>query len=244
MNTAATTILLTFFSLTLSVPALAAGNPALKINGHAAGSALMVGDQLYVPLSALKAAGVQVSLGGGQVSLNLPGAASASSSSNSVVGGANQMAAQSGCLNQTLSNGGWSVKFSNLHFVAQDPKEYNQSYWALDVRISNLTNQVIEQAFLGGLNAKNITWVGADGNTLASTGGVDGDMGQALTFRRYLPGQPYTGLVTINTNPPVTKDKPPVKLVWQFDPSEVASNMKMPWSSKDPSFRVNLTCSK
>ena len=238
MNTATKTTLLTLVSLALPTSSLAAGNPQLTINGHAAGKALIVGDQTYIPLSALKAAGVKVSVSGDQVSLSLTGAAPVAAAA----GGANQAAAQAGCLNQTLSNGVWQLKFSNLHFVANDPKEYNESYWTLDARISNLTNQVIDQAFLGGLNASNITWVGADGNTLASHGGVDGDTGQKITFRQFLPGQPFTGPVTINTDPPVTQDKPPVKLVWLFDPSKV--NMKLPWSGKDASFRVDLTCSK
>ena len=242
MNTATKTTLLTFVFLALPATALAAGNPQLSINGHPAGKALIVGDQTYIPLSVLKAAGMQISVSGDQVSLIFAGAQASGPVSGNTVGGANQAAAQGGCLNQTLSNGVWQLKFSNLHFVPNDPKEYNESYWTLDVRISNLTHQVIEQAFLGGLNASNITWVGADGNTLASHGGVDGDTGQKITFRQFLPGQPFTGPVTINTDPPVTKDKPPVKLVWLFDPSKV--NMKLPWSGKDASFRVDLTCSK
>ena len=218
--------------------ALAAGNPALKINGQAAGSALMVGNQLYIPLSALKAAGVQVSLGGTQVRLTLPVGAPASAA----VGGANQAAAQAGCLNQTFSNGVWSIKFSTLRFVPADPKTSAPPYWALDVRVSNLTQTVMDPAFLGGLNTDNLTWVGADGNTLKSSGGVDTSSRQAITFRRFLPGQPFTGPLTITTYPPVTKDQPPVKLVWLFDPSKLS--MKLPWSGKDASFRVDLTCSK
>ena len=140
-------------SLTLATSsltgALAAGNPALKINGQAAGSALRVGDQLYIPLSALKAAGVQVSLSSTQVSLTLAGSTQVSGA----VGGANPAAAQAGCLNQTLSNGVWSLKFSNLHFVPADPKTSAPPYWALDARVSNLTQTVMDPAFLGGLNA-------------------------------------------------------------------------------------------
>ena len=232
MNRTRTPLLLALAaSATLALAAQAGYR--LLVGGQAVGSSVTVNGQTYVPLSALKALGVSATTSGRSMTLAL-GATLA-------VGGANPLAAQSGCLNQSLADGVWQVRFSHLHLVADDPKNDNAPYWALDVKVSNLTKETGDPYFYG-LSPSALTWVGADGNTWQSVGSVDGKNVAALQFFRFLPGQSYTGQLSIQPKEGVSQDKPPVKLVW---PVSTKNNMaKVPWSSQDPSFRVDLTCSK
>lgn len=228
---------LTLLSLTLALGPMAQAQQ-LQINGQRVpGSLLTLNGQRYVPLSALLAAGFQVSTAGGLVSI--------SSGKGGAVGGANPLAAQSGCLNQTLSNGVWQVKFSNLRFVQGPGNHDYDPYWAIDIEAHNTTSTAI-QGFLGGLNTSNLFWVGADGNTWSGGGyGDDNSNGQKVTFNNFPPGGVYRGELTqhqANVSGGASKNRPPVKLLWQIDASKV--NMKLPWSGKDASFRVDLTCSK
>lgn len=225
---------LALLSLTLAA-ALTAQAQQLQINGQRVpGNLLTLNGQRYVPLSALLAAGFQVSTAGGVTSIT-------AGAGKVAAGGANPLAAQSGCLNQTLSDGVWSVRFSNLRLVSNDPKNYNAPYWALDVRVGNLTKETGDPYFYG-LSPSALTWVGSDGNTWQGIGSVDGKNVNDLQFFKFLPGQSYSGQMSVQPKEGARQDRPPVKLVW---PVDTQHNMaKVPWSSKDPSFRVDLTCSK
>jgi hypothetical protein len=85
----------------------------LSINGKSYSStAIVVRGETFVPLKALQAAGVRSSLAGGVLTLTLPGA--------KATGGANQVAALEGCINEWLFNGIWRIRVTDPQIMTGD----------------------------------------------------------------------------------------------------------------------------
>jgi hypothetical protein len=85
----------------------------LSINSKSYSStAIVVRGETFVPLKALQAAGVRSSLAGGVLTLTLPGA--------KATGGANQVAALEGCINEWLFNGIWRIRVTDPQIMTGD----------------------------------------------------------------------------------------------------------------------------
>ena len=213
-----------------------AQNLRLTINGRPAGSAITLNGQAYVPVSALKAAGVRVTQGAGVLSLVLPGAGQV----GGTAGGANQVAALSGCLGQTFFNGVWRVTLSNLRLSpdADDPK------WLISVEVRNATKNSLQPTF-GGLDpdGEHLSFLSSDGTPL-EWGTYDSLAGQKLGFATLPPGGVWKGTLSVHDPEGASEDRPPTKLLWQIKPAELPTSAKLPWNVKDPSLRVDLTCQK
>lgn len=220
--------------LAASLGSASAQNIKLTINGKPAGNAIMVGGQTYVPLSALKNAGVGAVQGPGTLSLTL-------GQVGGTTGGANQVAALSGCLGQTFFNGVWRVTFSNLRFDASDSTNLK---WLYDVEVRNATKNSLAPVS-GGLNpdSDHLSILGPDGTPFELSTG-DLMAGQKLGFATLPPGGVWKGTLQVHDPNGAQASRPPVKLLWQIKPTENDAVAKLPWNVKDPSFRVDLTCKK
>jgi hypothetical protein len=201
----------------------------LVINGkNVAGQAIVVNGQTYVPLSALKAAGVQSNLSSGTLSLTLPGASAAA-------GGANQLSALQGCIGQTLFNGIWRVRATKL-----EPIEMNgQKGYGVTVEWRNATHHSLTLA------ATNVRY--GEGDIALAL-----DNGSTVNMYRYDYGwvgdaipqaAPYTHQIQFFTDSPAK----PSKLILRIEPIAKDSRAVPPdvrYTVPDPSFRIDLTCTQ
>jgi len=205
-----------------------AANTAYKlvINGKSvAGQAIVVNGQTYVPLAALKAAGVQSDLASGTLSLTLP----------SVAGGANQLSALQGCLGQTLFNGIWRVRATKL-----EPIEMNgQKGYGVTVEWRNATRHSLT---LAATNLRygegDIALALEDGSTVNMYRYDYGWVGDAVP-----QAAPYTHQIQFFTDSPAK----PSKLILRIEPIAKDSRAVPPdvrYTVPDPSLRIDLTCTK
>ncbi|MCL6528060.1 MAG: hypothetical protein K6T57_14435 [Thermaceae bacterium] len=205
-----------------------AANTAYKlvINGNSvAGQAIVVNGQTYVPLAALKAAGVQSDLASGTLSLTLP----------SVAGGANQLSALQGCLGQTLFNGIWRVRATKL-----EPIEMNgQKGYGVTVEWRNATRHSLT---LAATNLRygegDIALALEDGSTVNMYRYDYGWVGDAVP-----QAAPYTHQIQFFTDSPAK----PSKLILRIEPIAKDSRAVPPdvrYTVPDPSLRIDLTCTK
>ncbi|THF87703.1 hypothetical protein E7T09_00175 [Deinococcus sp. KSM4-11] len=225
--------------LLLTATALAAGAIRISINGRVVpGTVVNIGGQNYVPVSALSAAGFKVSTAGGTLSITTT-AGMAAAGNGTVAGGSQQLTALSGCLNQTLFNGVWRVKFSNLRLVPED----NSGRWTLDLEVRNGTSKMMTGA--DGMlmaDSTHMAFLAADGTPM-NWGTTDELNGQKFTFSQLPPSGVWRGVVTTIDGNNASAGRPPTKLLWRVAPSEGGDFAKaLPWGVKDPSFRIDLTC--
>ncbi|WP_027891569.1 hypothetical protein [Calidithermus chliarophilus] len=200
---------------------LAATNYRLVINGKAASTpAIVVGGKTYVPLEALKAAGVGVSVSGSTLSLTLPGAQGQ--------GGANQVAALEGCVNEWLFNGIWRFRVLSLEPLPAG----GRGGWKARVELRNGTTA--NSAALAGTGWQGLMLVLDDGNTLESQ----------YVEMRDKPFAQGTGLVQEAVFYSDDTAKTPTKLLLLLDPKKMNTSLKIRYSVADPSFRVRLDCRK
>jgi hypothetical protein len=193
----------------------------LVINTKAySGQAIVVKGETYVPLKALQAAGVRSSLTGGTLTLTLPSA--------STDGGANQVAALEGCLNEWIFNGIWRVRATNPTPITGDRN-------GLSVRFE----------FRNGTQANGIApsgtgWGGAflaldDGTTVGATNVND------VTDPGYVPGGSHMQTLEFYWDDVA---RTPKKLIVIFNPKEMNTSANVKFSVPDPSLRVKLDCTK
>ncbi len=211
----------------------------LTIDGRPAGNTVSINGQTFVPVSALRAAGVGVTQQGGTLNLTLRGAPPAGQVGGTT-GGANQVAALSGCLGQTFFNGVWRVRLSDLRLNADpsDPK------WTVHAEVRNATGTTLQPIF-GGLNPDDahLSVLSADGTPLTwSTG--DLLAGQKLAYASLPPGGVWKGTLSVHDPDGPSEDRAPSKLLWQIKPGELPTSAKLPWNVRDPSLRVDLTCER
>ncbi|WP_309572931.1 hypothetical protein [Deinococcus sp.] len=222
----------------LTATALAAGATRISINGRVVpGTVVTIGGQNYVPVSALSAAGFKVSTAGNTLSISTAGGTAAPG--GTVAGGSQQLTALAGCLNQTLFNGVWRVKFSNLRLVPED----NSGRWTVDLEVRNGTSKMMTGAD-GMLMADSLhmAFLAADGTPM-NWGTTDELNGQKFTFSQLPPSGVWRGTVTTIDGNAATAGRPPTKLLWRVAPGEGGDFAKaLPWGVKDPSFRIDLTC--
>jgi hypothetical protein len=201
---------------------LAATNYRLVINGEPASTpAIVVGGKTYIPLEALKAAGVGVSVSGSTLSLTLPGAQQGQ-------GGANQIAALEGCVNEWLFNGIWRFRVLSLEPLPAG----GRGGWKAKVELRNGTTA--NGAALAGTGWQGLMLVLDDGNTLESQ----------YVEMRDKPFAQGTGLVQEAVFYSNDTAKTPTKLLLLLDPKKMNTSLKIRYSVPNPSFRVRLDCRK
>ncbi|MCW3052756.1 MAG: hypothetical protein JWN14_1926, partial [Chthonomonadales bacterium] len=128
----------------------------LKINGKASAvPPITVQGKTYIPLEALKAAGVGVQVTGSTIELQLP--------TKTAEGGTNQQVAVEGKGGEWLFNGIW--RFRVLTVEAADPDKVGKG-WSVKVEIRN--GSKFNDYSPGGTGWEGITVVTEDGNSVAA----------------------------------------------------------------------------
>ena len=235
--------------LALSTVALAAPSTyKLLLNGAASPyTAIVVNGAAYVPVGALTPLGVKVVTTGGVLSLSTgTGAAPATAGplSGNGAGGTVQKASVSGCINEYLFNGIWRVRVTKLT-VMTDPDRGDYPYYNVTAEFKNGTTKTILPVHTGIDTGTAVSLAFSDGDSLNfSYGGpwVDKTFGKIVqgsgfvfNFKFY-PGDKLPLAQVIAT--------PPQKLLFEVDPAKLDKDLKLGFTVPDPSFRVDLTCTK
>jgi hypothetical protein len=212
----------------------------LVINGEVSSAkAIVVNNQTYVPISALKNLGIVVSSKGNTVSLSSAKVSVPSSDSgNSGAGGANQKNSVEGCLGEQLFNGIWRLRVAKLEAFVDG----SQNGYDLTLELRNGVSKTITAVNTGispSDDGKNL--VLADGQTLAFSN--DTASNWVDTAFKSIPQGALNKAVLRYYMPEGTTEKP-VKFLFEIDASKLDKDLKLSYTVKDPSFRVNLTCQK
>lgn len=192
----------------------------VKADGKPIGTTISQNGKTYVSLDSLKAAGIPFTVQGSDLILG-------------TAGGQNQIPALSGCLGETLFNGVWRLKV----LAVRPATLRNKPGWEIDLEIRNATSQPLNlygsgfSTPTGGLTLKAAT---SDNTTMTVWRGLD-------QFKKVIPGGPYAFTAQFlpdeaHANEPLTK------LLLTRD--NTAEGAKLPFTTKNPSFRVDLTCQK
>lgn len=223
------TLAVSLAALTLTGLAMAATYKyKFYINGTKnALDAVLLDGEVYVPVKALKAAGVNIVADSSSVRLTL-GAAAA--------GGQNAVNGVSGCKGETLFNGVWRFKVISVNPMPNTT--FNKPGWEITAELRNATPQNLSLSDTGFI-VDNATLAFADTQTLPV---------ESWAYNRsnwdhnktILPGAAYTVKAQVKTDDPHAGQMP-TKLVYLR-----AGNVKsgLPWNTPDPAFRVDLTCTK
>ncbi len=198
-------------------------NLALIINGKAVpGKTVVVKGQTYVPVSALKAAGASVALSSGKLTITFP-------TSVAGAGGANQVAALEGGLNDWLFNGIWRFRATSVA-----PLEGERPGWKVGVELRNGTK--LDNLALSGSGFESLTLVMADGNALKPYNIVD------ITDRPM--GQGAQAVLEMTFYDDEGNGRKPEKLLLRIAPDtftrDYLKRLGAAYSVPDPSFRVKL----
>ncbi len=193
----------------------------LIINAKAQSTpAIVVGGKTYVPLDALRASGVGVSLSGSTLTLTLP-------SASTTQGGANQNAAVEGCLNEWLFNGLWRFRVTSVQ-PSTDPQG-----WKATVEVRNGSRA--DGLALAGTGWGGMRIILNDGNPV-----------EVLSDAVEVRDQPFlqgAGKTLTLAFPSEETSKTPSKLFLLLDPKGLAGT-SLRYTVPDPSFRVRLDCRK
>ena len=232
---------LTLALMLISSSALAQTGLKLSVDGKSSSvSAIVVGGQTYVPLSALTAAGAVATTTSSSLSLTLPGGKIAAAPASNGKGGANQLAALEGCVGETLFNGVWRFKVTGLSAATVE----GVPGYLVAVEMRNGTPRP-QSVYGSGLS--NVS----DAYTLAAADGNTGIWRTNYTLNDFADRSvPQAGMYTYtfkfwpddNTTPEQAKQVP-TKFIMRIN-TQYVSKKDTPYSVPDPSFRVNLTCKK
>ncbi|MFC4637331.1 hypothetical protein [Deinococcus hohokamensis] len=196
------------------------------INGRAAPSrAIVVGGKTYVPLDALRAAGVSAATSGGTLNLTLPGSAQAP-------GGTNQAAAVEGCVGEQLFNGVLRLRVQKVEDLGRQ--------WGVTLEVRNGTSKRVSTTGATGLDiySEELSLTLTDGNTLTQSSAGDA---WSLAIRQALP--PGGGFV-VRKDFEKRGEGRPLKLVLLLDPRAKGRDTALRYTVADPSFRVRLDCQR
>ena len=174
---------------------------------------VVVGGRTYVSLEQLKKA--------------LPNSAP----STGAAGGANQVAAASGCIGEYLFNGVWRFKVQSLMYSLEEKA------WYLTIELRNGTNKIAAPFNTGSSGSgDDISLVTEDGNSLSLANGsrIQDD----ILLKSIAPGSAGVTKIWFNADAATPKA---TKLLWAM--SAINNSDKAPLS-KQPAFRVDLTCQK
>lgn len=214
--------------------ALAAGTTySIVVNGQVADDkAIVLNGKTYVPLSVLKALGVDSSLKGTTLTLG----PSTSTPANQTPGGANQRASLEGCIGETLFNGIWRLTVKSTKPVSR----YNgqQSGYSLSLEWKNGT-KVTTDALNTGIKSLNLAL--EDGTVLVT------DDAQNLTNKSLPQGAGVALDLAFYAASGTSADKlsKPSKFLVEIDPKVLLNTgVSAAYTTPTPSFRVALDCQK
>ena len=227
-----------------------AATPALTLvlNGKISSEkAITVNGKTYVPLSSLTALGIKVSSGSGLLSLTSGSSGTTKpvvgNSPSSSSGGANQKASVSGCQNEWLFNGIWRLRVTKMEAIIEP--DGSKPIYQVTVQLSNGTTQTLKPSETGIKYDGAYNIVFDDGNSFAApTNGVFQDK----TYAKMPQGTSTLMVLNFPTDDDRTLEqaraKLPQKFLFEVKPEELDKDLKVGFTVKDPSFRVDLTCKK
>lgn len=203
----------------------------LSVNGRSSSTpAVVIDGRTYVPVEALRAAGVTVTQAGGRVTVTVPAPAT---------GGANQTAALEGCVGDTLFNGVWRARVTNVSSVSGPD---GQRGYGITLEFRNGTTQQRDLAGTGAAGEAyeltNFQLALRDGSTLTPSGSIL-DL-QAIATRPVPQGAPH--VFRLQYFPPAGASGALTdadRLV-----VAIARAGNAPYSVPNPSLRVRLNCSR
>ena len=155
-------------------------------------------------------------------------------------GGATQVAAVPGCMNQWLSNGVWRVRATAISpDMGNDGTQ--QVGWMITEDWVNLFSRPIAP---GGVNVTDQQLTLAGGNTVASsnTAGTTMNFGE-LANRTFPPGGSFTYMQRFRQAPFDVSDKP-IRLLFTFNAKAQSLYPHGPYYKNPADIRVDLTCTK
>jgi hypothetical protein len=196
--------------------------------------AIVVKGETYVPLTALKAAGIGSSLKAGTLALTLPG--SSANPSAITAGGANQRASLEGCINETLFNGIWRLTVTSTKQISR----YNgqQPGYSLSLEWKNGAKTTTD-ALNTGIKSLNLAL--EDGTVLQT------EDAQNLTNKKLPQGAGVALDLTFYAESGTSADKlaKPAKFLVEIDPKVLSNTgVAAAYTAPNPSFRVRLDCQK
>jgi hypothetical protein len=199
----------------------------LSINGRSYSStAIVVKGETFVPLKALQAAGVRSSLAGGVLTLTLPGAQAGLGSQTT--GGANQVAALEGCLNEWLFNGIWRIRVTDPQVMTGDR---NGMTFRFEFR-----NGTKESGFApSGTGWGGLQLALDDGTTVGAANVND------ITDPPYLSGGSHAQTIEFFWE---DTTRTPSKLIVLFNPKQMNTSANVKFSVPNPSLRIKTDCQK
>lgn len=206
--------------LTVAASALAIqANQKLVINGKSVeGKTIVSNGQTYVPVSALKAGGAVVTSKEGTLTITI-----------AAPGGANQLGALEGGLNEWLFNGIWRFRV-----LAVNPLEGDRPGWKVDVELRNGTTA--DNMALDGTGFQSVQLVMEDQNIIPAPYNItefNRPVGQGSTIKESLIYFDDEG-----------NGRKPIKMIVRITPDDPTKaflkRMGAVYSVPDPSFRINL----
>ena len=190
----------------------------LKINGKAtAVPPITVSGKTYIPLEALKAAGIGVQMTGSTIELQLP--------TKGAEGGTNQQIAVEGKGGEWLFNGIW--RFRVLTVEVADPDKVGKG-WSVKVEIRN--GSKFNDYSPGGTGWEGITVVTEDGNSVAAASDAV-DLGSK--------GLAQGAGNTVTLFFPTESASSPIRVILRFNP-EGLKGTPLHYATPNPSFRVDV----
>jgi len=163
------------------------------------------------------------------------------SASTQTQGGATQMAATSGCLNQWMSNGVWRMRATA---VAPDMGNDNavQIGWMVTQDWTNLTQRSLVPSDTAITDQQLVL---ANGDTVASSNsaGTTMNFGQLAT-RTFAPGASFTYQQRFRGSPFDAANKPTGLLVTFDAKAEKQRTHNPQYTGSTPNFRISFECSK
>ena len=197
----------------------------LRVNGTGAGKAYVIAGQSYVPVSALKPFNLQAVQSGNTLSLG-------------VQGGANQIGAIEGCLNETLFNGVVRLTVKSVDEITY----IGRPTWGLTVEVRNGLSKELKLIDAGS-NTNGLFIATAEGNPRSfGISAPENEAAKELIYKAVPAGGLITYQIKFPSSSTSTAEPKPTKFIMSFDKTKALKEIK--FAVTDPSFRVNLECSK
>ncbi len=148
-------------------------------------------------------------------------------------GGANQAAGTTGCINQMLFNGAWRFRVQKVFFSIEEKT------WFITVELRNAMNRSAKAYGSGSSGlGEDITLTMASGNTLNMGNSAMLEAQDKIILKDLAPGAGVVADFQFSADSDTDK---PTKFLWAMT---AANNTDKAPLSKDPAFRVDLTCTK
>ena len=154
--------------------------------------------------------------------------------SHKIAGGSYQKASVEGCMNQWLFNGVWRLRVTGVEPITDG----SWTGYGVNVQLRNGTHGTIELGNTGvGGRGQNVQLLTSDGNAMT----LNELAYQQLGYRDVVQGGTLNGQLKYHFPAGADTTVKPQKFILQIDPHD---STKAHYSMTDPSFRVNITCSK